>query len=198
VGDGPSLSMSEDATPPWGLPIHPFPTGSSRPFSSTSEDSKQHADSGLGTDRTGEESQGAEGLDMSQTVSEALKGMIRLGWLLLCQARLSRACRANLKHTQQALMTGSFEVSSYLCWCAELRLTYINVWSKPFRGFDVSLCCCSLLTAQFMSRLSQTMPCCCTHKMFAAALTQCLQQLPVRHAVYMESQRHQAVCSRTC
>ena len=125
VDDGPSLSLREDAPPPWGLPTHPFPTGSPRHFSSTPEVSKQHADNSLGTKQAGE-SQGAEGLDMSQTASEALKGMIRLGWLLLCRARLSRAWQANLKHTQQALMTGSFEVSSYLCWSAELRLTEIE------------------------------------------------------------------------
>ncbi len=125
VDDGPSLSISEDAPAPWGLPTHPFPTRSPRHFSSTTEASKQHADNGLGTNQAGE-SQGAEGLDMSQTVSEALKGMIRLGWLLLCRARLSRAWRANLKHTQQAMMTGSFEVSSYLCWYAESRSTEIG------------------------------------------------------------------------
>ena len=128
VNDGPSLSMSDDAPPPWGLPTHPIPSRSPRHFSSTTEASKQNADSGLGTDRAGEESQGAEGVDMSQMsqlASEALKGVIRLGWLLLCRARLSRAWRANLKHTQQALMTGSFEVSSCLCWYAEFRLTDI-------------------------------------------------------------------------
>ncbi|KAL0051080.1 hypothetical protein WJX82_001507 [Trebouxia sp. C0006] len=118
VDDGPSLSMSDDAPPHWGLPTHPFPTGSPLHFSSTPEDSKQHADNGLGTNQAGE-SQGVEGLDMSQTSSEALKGMIRLGWLLLCRARLSRAWRANLKHTQQALMTGSFEVSAQEQACAE-------------------------------------------------------------------------------
>ncbi len=122
MDDGPRLSMSEDAPPPWGLPTHPSPIRSPRHFSSSPEDSKQHADNGLGTNQAGE-SQGAEGLDMSQTASEALKGMIRLGWLLLCRARLSRAWRANLKHTQQALMAGSFEVSSCLCWSAELSMT---------------------------------------------------------------------------
>ena len=125
VNDGPSLSMSEDAPPPWDLPTHPFPTGSPCHFSSTPKDSKQHADNGLGTNPAGE-SLAAEGLDMSQTASEALKGIIRLGWLLLCRARLSRAWRAILKHTQQALMTGSFEVSNCLCWYAEFRLADIG------------------------------------------------------------------------
>lgn len=158
VDDGPSLSISEDAAAPWGLPTHPFPTRSPLPFSSTPEDSKQHADNGLGTNQAGE-SWGAEGLDMSQTASEALKGMIRLGWLLLCRARLSTAWQGNLKHTQQALMTGSFEVSS---WSAEVSITEIGFQGKPFRGFDFSLCCYSLLTAQFMSRLSPTVRWCCT------------------------------------
>ncbi|DBA81543.1 TPA: hypothetical protein ACH3X1_007317 [Trebouxia sp. C0004] len=118
VDDGPSLSTSEDAPPPWGLPTHPFPITSSLHFSSTPEDSKQHADNGLETNQAWE-SQGVESLDMSQTASEALKGMIKLGWLLLCRARLSRAWQANLKHTQQALMTGSFEVSAQEQACGE-------------------------------------------------------------------------------
>ena len=122
VDDGPDLSMDEDALPPWSLPSHPSPVASPLHFSSSPEDSKQLTDNGLGTNQAGV-SQGAEGLDMSQAASEALKGIIRLGWLLLCRARLSRAWRGNLKHTQQALMAGRFEVRSCLCWSAELKLT---------------------------------------------------------------------------
>ncbi|KAL0026054.1 hypothetical protein WJX79_005633 [Trebouxia sp. C0005] len=118
VDDGPDLSMDEDALPPWSLPSHPSPVASPLHFSSSPEDSKQLTDNGLGTNQAGV-SQGAEGLDMSQAASEALKGIIRLGWLLLCRARLSRAWRGNLKHTQQALMAGSFEVSAKEQACAE-------------------------------------------------------------------------------
>ena len=160
VNEGPSLSMSEDAPPPWGLPTHSSPTRSPRHFSSSPQDSKQHADNGLGANQAGG-SQGAEGLDMSQTASEAMKGMIRLGWLLLCRARLSRAWQSDLKHTQQAMMTGSFEVRSYPCWSAELRLSKVGFCGKPFRGYEFGHCCCSLLTAQLLSRLSCNNQWCC-------------------------------------
>ena len=76
-----------------------------------SSDSDQHTEGSAESVKTAEEL-GVDNLELSETVNEPLRGLIRLGWLKLCQARLAKAWQANLRHAQRALMTCTFEVST--------------------------------------------------------------------------------------
>ena len=110
VNQGPTLSISEDIPPPWGQSRHPSMPGDPPHGASSLSNSDQHVEGSLETIKVAE-GLGNESLESSQTVDEALKGLLRLGWLMLCQARLAEAWHASLGHAQQALLTCSFEVS---------------------------------------------------------------------------------------
>ena len=118
VDQGPTLSINEDTPPPWGQARHPSMPGHPPRGPSTLSDSDQHTE---GSPETITLTEGLEDESQksSQTVDEALKGLMRLGWLLLCQARLAEAWHTTLRHSQQALRTSSFEVSAVdICWSA--------------------------------------------------------------------------------
>lgn len=118
VDQGPTLSINEDTPPPWGQVRPPPMPGHAPHGASTLSDSDQHVEGSPET-ITLAERLGDESLESSQTVDESLKGLFRLGWLVLCQARLAEAWHACLRHAQQALRTSSFEVSAVdNCWSA--------------------------------------------------------------------------------
>lgn len=110
---GPMLSISEDSPPPWGMLSTPANPGSTpqRPLSPGSKDEYPYSNAKNSEQHHGSRGQG---LEPSQLAAEALDGVVRLGWLLTCRARLTRAWRATLSQGQQALMTSSFEVGSQL------------------------------------------------------------------------------------